>query len=711
MILQALYNYYKILCADPDVDIAEPGYSKAPVSHALNLSRDGKLVDIIPLYDLVQQGKKSVERPRRMNVPQQVKRSVNIEANVLCDNAAYVLGLTKEEAKDPNYARKRFESFRDRNIAILSEVNSEVARAIITFLQTYDPATAQDDPARHPTEEAQQREREATAVGEQDDPTTEEAQQRKRKATAVGEQDDPTTKETQQRERKTTAEVIAQYRDKLLEGGNLIFFVDGKNALDDPEIRQVWENFWKHRVGLLGEIPTTLDNPEIRQVWEKGYTSTQSTKEMQCLVTGEIKPIARLHLDIKGVRGAQAKGAALVSFNLDAFTSYRRDRGENAPVSQSVAAGYVEALNYLLSDQNPHRKIYLGDTTVVYWADTADRRYASAFYALLSPENQPANDEGSKTTRRRDKSAEQTMHAVAEKIEQGKPLDLQALRDGLNDSTRFYVLGLSPNASRLAVRFFFTEPFGVFAERIMQHYSDLKIVKEHANQPDYLSPYRILAECVSPKVTQREEELRSSWSLLGGAFMRSILMDTPYPEGLYVAIMNRIRHDNDEEGRSRKITYIRAAFIKAHLLRKYRHQHPNPYQEALTMALNESYTHPAYVLGRLFAWLEKAQTEAIGREINATIKDRYFTSACAAPASVFPVLLRLSQHHLAKAEYGGHLERKIQELLNLLDARPFPSRLTLDEQGIFVLGYYHQRAAFYTRSTDVEPTTTEMTQV
>jgi CRISPR-associated protein Csd1 len=624
MILQALYNYYKILCADPDVDIAEPGYSKAPVSHALNLSPDGKLVDIIPLYNLVQQGKKSVERPRRMNVPQQVKRSVNIEANVLCDNAAYVLGLTEKEAKDPNYARKRFESFRDRNIAIFSKVNSGVARAIITFLRTYDPATAQDDP------------------------------------------------------------IIARHRDKLLKGGNLIFFVDGKNALDDPE---------------------------IRQVWEKEYTSTQSTKKMQCLVTGEIEPIARLHLDIKGVRGAQAKGAALVSFNLDAFTSYRRDQGENAPVSQSVAAGYVEALNYLLSDQNPHRKIYLGDTTVVYWADTADRRYASAFYALLSPENQPANDEGSKTTRRRDKSAEQTMHAVAEKIEQGKPLDLQALREGLNDSTRFYVLGLAPNASRLAVRFFLTEPFGVFAERIMQHYSDLNIIKEYAGQPDYLSPYRILAECVSPKVTQREEELRSSWSLLGGAFMRSILMDTPYPEGLYVAIMNRIRHDNDEEGRSRKITYIRAAFIKAHLLRKYRHQHPNPYQEALTMALNESYTHPAYVLGRLFAWLEKAQTEAIGREVNATIKDRYFTSACAAPASVFPVLLRLSQHHLAKAEYGGHLDRKIQELLNLLDAGPFPSRLTLDEQGIFVLGYYHQRAAFYTRSTDVEPTTTEMTQV
>ena len=109
------------------------------------------------------------------------------------------------------------------------------------------------------------------------------------------------------------------------------------------------------------------------------------------------------------------------------------------------------------------------------------------------------------------------------------------------------------------------------------------------------------------------------------------------------------------------------------------------------MSLNESYTHPAYVLGCLFAVLEKAQREAIGQNINATIKDRYFTSACATPASVFPTLLRLSQHHLNKAEYGGYLEHQIQDLLGMLEASPFPSRLTLDEQGIFILGYYHQR--------------------
>ncbi|MFN3308531.1 MAG: type I-C CRISPR-associated protein Cas8c/Csd1 [Anaerolineales bacterium] len=620
MILQALYNYYQILREDPDVEIAEPGYSNAPVSYALNLSEQGELLDIIPLSVPVQQGKKTVERPRRMNVPEQVKRSVNIAANFLCDNEAYVLGLTGKQAKDPAYAQERFKAFRELNIGILEKANSSSARAVIAFLKNYNPQTA----SQHP--------------------------------------------------------VIARHLKGLLEGGNLIFQVQGKDVLDDPEIREVWE----------------------------AYKNGQTTREMQCLVTGKIKPIERLHPDIKGVRDAQSKGASLVSFNLDAFTSYGREQGWNAPVSKQVASGYSVALNYLLSNQNPNRKIHFGDTTVVYWADTADKRYASAFYSFLNPEYQQEQAEGEteevkgEGKRKRAKEAEKTLGEVAESVKQGKAIDLAKLREGLDDSTRFYVLGLAPNASRLAVRFFLTEPFGVFAERIMQHYDDLHIEKEYANQPTYISPYRILAECVSPKVTSRDEEVKKSWSLLGGAFMRSILTGAPYPEGLYAAMLNRIRHDTDEtseqgKARSVKITYIRAAYIKAHLIRKYRRGGNNPYQEALQMSLNESYTHPAYVLGRLFAVLEKAQKEAIGANINATIKDRYFTSACATPASVFPTLLRLAHHWTAKAEYGGVSDRRIQDLLGMLEAKAFPSRLSLDEQGVFVLGYYHQRAAFYAK--------------
>jgi len=610
MILQSLFNYYQILLKDDSLGIATPGYSAANVSFALNLSPAGELLDIFPFTTKFFDGKKERERNyRRMVVPEQVKRTVGISANFMCDNSAYVLGVSGKEAKDLNYAEKRFSVFRLLNAEILAKANSAVARAVIAFLERHEPQTA----LQHP--------------------------------------------------------VIARHLEALLKGGNLIFQVNGENALDDPEIRRAWEE----------------------------YKLGQDAVQMQCLVTGEVEPIARLHPSIQGVRAANPTGASLVGFNERAYESYNRIKGQglNSPVSQRVASGYGVALNYLLSNQNPNRKIYLGDTTVVYWAESENKGYASAFAALINPEFLEAESAEDQIAR---KKAEKKMGETAEKVQKGQALDVAKLREGLDESTRFYVLGLASNAARLAVRFYLTEPFGVFAERIMQHYDDLKIEKEFANQADYLSPYRILAECVSPKVTRRDDEVKQSWSLMGGALMRAVLMGLAYPEGLHAAMLNRIRHDSDDEKRSVKINYIRAAYIKAHLIRKYRHQDQNPYQEALQMSLNESFTHPAYVLGRLFAVLEKTQREAIGQNMNATIKDRYFTSASATPASVFPILLRLAHHWTAKAEYGGISDRRIQDLLGLLDAKPFPSRLTLDEQGVFVLGYYHQRAGFYSKN-------------
>jgi len=610
MILQSLFNYYQILLKDDSLGIATPGYSAANVSFALNLSPAGELLDIFPFTTKFFDGKKERERNyRRMVVPEQVKRTVGISANFMCDNSAYVLGVSGKEAKDLNYAEKRFSVFRLLNAEILAKANSAVARAVIAFLERHEPQTA----LQHP--------------------------------------------------------VIARHLEALLKGGNLIFQVNGENALDDPEIRRAWEE----------------------------YKLGQDAVQMQCLVTGEVEPIARLHPSIQGVRAANPTGASLVGFNERAYESYNRIKGQglNSPVSQRVASGYGVALNYLLSNQNPNRKIYLGDTTVVYWAESENKGYASAFAALINPEFLEAESAEDQIAR---KKAEKKMGETAEKVQKGQALDVAKLREGLDESTRFYVLGLASNAARLAVRFYLTEPFGVFAERIMQHYDDLKIEKEFANQADYLSPYRILAECVSPKVTRRDDEVKQSWSLMGGALMRAVLMGLAYPEGLHAAMLNRIRHDSDDEKRSVKINYIRAAYIKAHLIRKYRHRDQNPYQEALQMSLNESFTHPAYVLGRLFAVLEKTQREAIGQNMNATIKDRYFTSASATPASVFPILLRLAHHWTAKAEYGGISDRRIQDLLGLLDAKPFPSRLTLDEQGVFVLGYYHQRAGFYSKN-------------
>lgn len=614
MILQSLYNYYQVLLQENEV--AEPGYSNALVSHAVNISKQGDLLDIIPLYVPAQQGKK--DRPRRLNVPEQFTRAGTApKPYFMCDTSAFMLGVPEQKEKDTQYGLRRFEAFRQHNIEILSKVDSPFAHAVVAYLQTHDPKKAKDNV------------------------------------------------------------VIARHLEDLVQGNYLIFYIEGKDALSDPKIKRAWEDYALGREAL----------------------------EMQCLVTGEVEPIARTHPAIKGVRDAQSRGALLVSFNLDAFTSYGREQGANSPVSRRVASGYGVALNYLLSEQNPNRPILLGDATVVYWADTADKRYQSAFYAFLNPEYQQEQGEEEETEeakgkRKRAKEKEKQMGEWPDTVRQGKAIDLAKLREELDGNTRFYVLGLAPNSSRLLIRFVLTEPFGVFAERIMQHYEDVKIDREHPNQRKYITPSQILRECIPSSITDpksRQKLLKSSWSLLGGAFMRSILTGAPYPEGLYAAFINRIRHDTDEtndEGRRRnvKINYIRAAYIKAHLIRKYRRQGNNPYQEALQMSLNESYTHPAYVLGRLFAWLERAQRAALGQNINATIKDRYFTSACASPASVFPILLRLSHHHLEKAEYGKYFERQIEGLLATLEAKPFPAHLTLDEQGIFILGYYHQRA-------------------
>ena len=409
---------------------------------------------------------------------------------------------------------------------------------------------------------------------------------------------------------------------------------------------------------------------------------------MQCLVTGEVTPIARLHPSLKRVRGAQSSGATLVGFNAAAYESYNRSQGQNSPVSEKATFAYTTVLNHLLSDANPNKKLFMGDATVVYWAESENRAFESVFAAFVDPADLDASS-ANQTGR---KKAEKALKTVTEKVKRAQMLDLDALLADLGDENpRFYVLGLSPNAARVSVRFFITDPFEKIIDNIKAHYRDLAIVKEYDDQPDYLTVKRILDETVSKK--SRDQDAAP---LLAGAVFRAILTNAPYPAALYYAIINRIRADvDDKEKRITKINYIRVAVIKAFLTRKYRSQSENKFKEVLTMALNEEATIPAYLLGRLFAVLENAQIEAAKpTKLNATIKDRYFTSACASPGSVFPVLLRLSQHHISKAEYGYVIENRMQEILNRLDIEnnPIPARLTLDEQGVFILGYYHQRA-------------------
>ena len=604
MILQALSRYYEILSKDPQSDIALPGYSTVNVSFAINLSEKGELLDIFPLVVQVQQGKQLAERPLRMIVPEQVNHTNKVSAFFLCDNSTYVLGIS--DKNDANYGIKRFNAFREFNKDLLSRANCDTARAVIAFLDGYNPRIGKDQPT------------------------------------------------------------IAQNLEALLKGGRLVFKLHGDYIHQNASIMRIWEEYNTGSEAVFG----------------------------QCLVTGELSPIARLHPSLQGVRNANSTGAKLVSFNERAYESYNHteEQGLNSPVSEKVAFAYTKVLNHLLSSANPNKKFLIGDTTVVYWAESEKNEYAAAFVGIFEPEylEEPVS------RNMEQKKANERVGKIAGKVRRVQALDVSHLLEGLDESTRFYVLGLAPNAARISVRFFLTDPFGKIIDRIMQHYRDLEIVKEYDNQPTYITVGHILTETISKKARDKEAS-----PLMAGAVFRAILANTPYPAALYYAILNRIRADMDEKG-SQKISYVRAAVIKAFLIRKHRHQ--PKFQEVLVMSLNEQSTIPAYALGRLFAVLEKVQQDAIG-DTNASIKDRYFTSACASPASVFPVLLRLSQHHISKAKYGRARDHQIQDILGLLDVEknPIPARLTLDEQGIFVLGYYHQRADFFAHKTDKNP--------
>ena len=438
--------------------------------------------------------------------------------------------------------------------------------------------------------------------------------------------------------------------EEILTGGNLIFMINGGDfAQDDPEIRRAWEN----------------------------YRDSQDPGErMVCLVTGKNEPVAVLHGKIKGVAGAQTAGANLVSFNANAYESYGRDGGQglNAPVGQHAAFAYATALNHLLSDRE-HR-ISIGDTTVVYWAESPKPVYQDIFTAMLSPQNENQN---------------RLLDDIMKRMEQGKPA-----ADDISSHTPFYILGLAPSAARLSVRFFLHDSFGNFTEHIKQHYKDLDIAHAPQDFP-YLTLYWLLLETVNPNSRNK-----AASPLMSGEVLRSILLGLPYPQSLQSAVMLRIRAEQDDEDRHiKKITRGRAAILKACLLRK---RDNNTYREVLDVSLNEDSNNRAYVLGRLFAVLEKAQRDA-NPGINSTIKDRYFTSACATPGSVFPTLFKLYENHLEKirkAENGKAIsiydDKLVSSLMNKLgvDGDPFPAHLFLNDQSIFVLGYYHQVQSFFT---------------
>jgi CRISPR-associated protein Csd1 len=353
-----------------------------------------------------------------------------------------------------------------------------------------------------------------------------------------------------------------------------------------------------------------------------------------------------------------------VSINEESFASYGKTASDPAAaIGEDTAFAYTSALNALLKSASHHQRI--GGDTLVYWAEKGGESEAEAFSWAMQAEE----DDNEKLSH------------IMEAVVQGKPV----IVEGCELKRPFHLLCLSPNAGRISVRFFVSNTFGNVLSNILNHYQVLDIVKSRLDRFDFLSPQALLSETAARK--NGKKEARNAAPLLGGQLLNSIITGAIYPLTLYNAIIGRIRAGEE-------VNRTKVAIIKAVLIRNYGES------EVTTVALNPNSDDKAYVLGRLFATLAHLQEAANG---SSTMRDGYFSGATANPRSVFPRLLGLSEHH--KVDNPGLqivYEKRKGELLDLLNIEddPYPSSHSLENQGKFILGYYHQKQDLYRKKED-----------
>lgn len=577
MILQELAAYYRRKASDPKTALAPQGFEQKDIPFLILLNNDGKFVQIDDTR--TPDGKK--KRARSFLVPQGVKKTSGVAANLLWDTAEYVLGI--DTKGKPERVETQHAAFVKR-LADLSADDIGV-RAVRAFLADVPLAQLEQSPS---------------------------------------------------------------WEEIRTENPVLSFQLAGDT-------------------GLVCARPAVIS---ALTVGAEAETGTSNASQGVCLVTGQDAEIERLHPAIKGVWGAQTSGANIVSFNLRAFESYGKEnkQGENAPIGKLAAFAYTTALNHLLRRDSTQR-IQVGDASTVFWA-SADSPLEDSFASLLG---EPPKDDPDRNTR--------AVTALYESVKLG------SLNES-RDTTRFFVLGLAPNAARISIRFWMTGTVPEYSQRIIEHFNDIAI--DHAPyEPPFLSLFRLLAG------TALQGEAKNIPPNLGGDTIRAILSGLLYPETLLQCAIRRVRAE-------REVTYPRAALIKACINRKTWRGNPAT-EEELHVSLDLANSNVGYRLGRLFSVLEKVQEEA-SPGLNATIRDRFYGAASSTPVTVFSNLLKLSKHHLAKIASRGravNLEKLIGEITNAIDGTEgFPNHLSIADQGRFAIGYYHQKQAFYTRKPE-----------
>lgn len=402
------------------------------------------------------------------------------------------------------------------------------------------------------------------------------------------------------------------------------------------------------------------------QVLEK-FDNLESDKESetsetaQCAIMGERLPIATLHDAIRGIANGQPSGCKLVCVNNDSEESYGYSQGGNAKISETAMKQYCAALNYLIKNDSHHTVI--GDMTVVHWAmDKQESQYNDLLNLILGNSKITADD------------MNKNIKSVLAQIHSGKKPDFSALN--LDGNVKYYVLGMTPNSSRIAVKFFYTDTFGNIMTNVLKYHDDFALKVGDAAPPLYI----ISKELVSPVANGNPP---SDFTV---KMMQAMLSGGMFPRVALETIVRRVKTDSDtEKNKHIKFNNTRIGIIKAYLNRKNK-------TEVITMSLNNDNKDPAYLAGRLFALLEAVQQKAAGDKLNKTIRDSYFSSACSTPATVFPRLLQLAQNHLSKIDGGLSVfyDKKIQSIMaDFPDS--FPKTLSLEEQGEFIIGYYQQK--------------------
>ena len=610
MILQALNDYYRRKCDDPDPAQRLPlfGLEQKEIPFLLEINAKGELLQLRDTRE--QQEKKKVASVFR--VPIGIKKTSGVAANLLWDTLEYVLGV--DTKGKPERVALQHAAFRARIAALPAAARADAGiQAVQRFLDNIDLAQLERQPA---------------------------------------------------------------WADALETNAVLSF-------------------------RLQGDLDLVCQRPAVVAA-ALNVAVDDDVPQAMCLVTGEQAPVERLHASIKGVWGAQTSGANIVSFNARAFESYGKTerQGENAPIGRAAAFAYTTALNHLLRKDSPQR-IQVGDASTVFWAERESE------FETLIPDifGDPPKDDPDAGTR--------AVHALLNAVHSGKW--------GHSDkATRFYVLGLAPNAARISIRFFQCVTLQEFGQRISQHFKDLELVRGPYD-PQYPSLKRLLQTVCLATSTQPFGDIERLPPNLGGAIVDTIFSkeNAPYPALWLNAAVGRCRAEQAKKTQqgtqAQNVPYARAAVIKACLNRQIRRTNLSApehlFEKEFLPMLDRTNTNPGYLLGRLFAVLERIQETAAGGggKLNSTIRDKYYGAMVSSPGIVFPTLDKLKVAHLKKLEWGQKewFEKIIGEILN--DLPDIPRQLSLPDQGRFALGYYHQRQDFFSKKSDYTANTTPVT--